>query len=1044
MLGSPGGRRRRLIQAIVPSNNNETTTSYYTSVPTSASSSSSPSSPGFSIRRRGRNNSNDPRKQPQQQHSKSNTNFVTMGFRPVDPAAVAGQHHGYRIDVSRDGSMITAVPVDDLPLHGAGDGVGGGASRFKAPPPRPSPLMFGQELSSTSSLHGGSTHGLLDARGKQRTKMKQLVRPIIRQNSSFTEPSKIHTDTDSFSNNYPNPTARDKLKQAKGFLAFTKAGTRNNNRQQQQQQSPQNRSGSDSASSPRKTKVRWDLSPKRHDRVPQSQTLQPQISRSSSSGNLDDASFGSFPILSPNHKFDDGSLQREDVANTSRGEGSDIKCNTINDNEHDTNTVTVGTPSNEALLQQRMAEIQLQQKELAQNITKKGLIKGTLITAIDENLRRNTERMRVLDDELREIQLQMNSELQQQQQLHPTLPILSQFSVDEESANPIRRIQRNPSGVYDEVDDPSITPDTESVADLYRKEKSGRVMVTGLDPPSRPSPPPLLTTTIEEEMKQQHQYYRREAKEPDGPRISAILHANESNGEGNDDVTGGGITFDVRNDSVLMHMPANARRKTSSTKSRNNDVPFSGRPPLHHTQFPQMRQQQLNGLKNNQSRGKFVQFNLQNEITDMEELKFASTNSYDSPSADFEERAGKKLRDIKDDVSWEGEHFDVDAFNADTGSFLSSEHHHYVRERYHHTLQQQRQHGELERTATTLVETHTDLGFVQAVAAVVIQTAVRRFLAEIAAEERRYAVNVIQTALCNWMANQLDPYYISSASVSNQIGPPRRTTTKRVMFEDDYNDFCHFAATEIQRCYRGWWARDGVEVDHFAATTIQRMFRGWWVREGLDVDRYCAVEIQRIVRGYLCRMRYIYDRYCIIVAQSVVRRYLAFYTSAVRLANILYIQAIYRGYLVRAELRRYVRSGQEVAATFIQSQWRCYDAQMNYINALADILIVQSVIRRWLTIRKTRPKIALKSRSNQNPGVVVSPTNSARRDTHMVWKEHRLKIVNKHSSPKSDEYVHPDSLDEFHEDNIGGNEWYDGNKSETSDMLRSWKGRKSK
>ena len=41
-----------------------------------------------------------------------------------------------------------------------------------------------------------------------------------------------------------------------------------------------------------------------------------------------------------------------------------------------------------------------------------------------------------------------------------------------------------------------------------------------------------------------------------------------------------------------------------------------------------------------------------------------------------------------------------------------------------------------------------------------------------------------------------------------------------------------------------------------------------------------------------------------------------------------------------------------MAATFIQSQWRSYDAQMNYINTLADILIVQSVARRWLVLRK--------------------------------------------------------------------------------------------
>ena len=46
------------------------------------------------------------------------------------------------------------------------------------------------------------------------------------------------------------------------------------------------------------------------------------------------------------------------------------------------------------------------------------------------------------------------------------------------------------------------------------------------------------------------------------------------------------------------------------------------------------------------------------------------------------------------------------------------------------------------------VTTDPDLAFINAVAAVVIQTAVRRFLAELALEERRFAVNVIQSAVC--------------------------------------------------------------------------------------------------------------------------------------------------------------------------------------------------------------------------------------------------------------------------------------------------------
>lgn len=194
-------------------------------------------------------------------------------------------------------------------------------------------------------------------------------------------------------------------------------------------------------------------------------------------------------------------------------------------------------------------------------------------------------------------------------------------------------------------------------------------------------------------------------------------------------------------------------------------------------------------------------------------------------------------------------------------------------------------------------------------------------------------------------------------------------------------------------------------------------------------------------------MSYIYDLYCIIVVQSVARRYLAFYTSAVRLANILYIQAIYRGYRVREELMRYVRNGQEVAATFIQSQWRSYDAQMNYINTLADILIVQSVARRYLILRRRKRIYGILPKhdnvSHGQPDNVPAP----RRNTHAVWQEHRLNVVSKPPSPTIGyvaQYSHPEDFRVFHQDSARGEGWYDGNKSETNDMLKSWKGRKSR
>ncbi len=192
-------------------------------------------------------------------------------------------------------------------------------------------------------------------------------------------------------------------------------------------------------------------------------------------------------------------------------------------------------------------------------------------------------------------------------------------------------------------------------------------------------------------------------------------------------------------------------------------------------------------------------------------------------------------------------------------------------------------------------------------------------------------------------------------------------------------------------------------------------------------------------------MNYIYDLYCITVAQSVCRRFLAFNKSAVRLANVLYIQAIYRGYIVRSNLSRYVNEGQEVAATLIQTQWRSYDAQMNYINTLADILIVQSVARRWLTLRRQdvknwkmskrkQPSAAIYGRNQQ----LMNPRPTGSLDRHEVWKEHRLKIV-----AKKQQQDHTNEYPEAFSDIVEDVRLYDGNTSETSDFLQHWRGRRS-
>jgi hypothetical protein len=80
---------------------------------------------------------------------------------------------------------------------------------------------------------------------------------------------------------------------------------------------------------------------------------------------------------------------------------------------------------------------------------------------------------------------------------------------------------------------------------------------------------------------------------------------------------------------------------------------------------------------------------------------------------------------------------------------------------------------------------------------------------------------------------------------------------------------------------------------------------------------------------------------------------------------------------------------------------------------------------------------------------LVKSFSSSPPDTHAGWKHHRLNIIKQSPHLNKQSHLHPDdvSFDDFVEDIVGGGGqvWYDGNKTETSDMLKNWKskGRRS-
>lgn len=141
---------------------------------------------------------------------------------------------------------------------------------------------------------------------------------------------------------------------------------------------------------------------------------------------------------------------------------------------------------------------------------------------------------------------------------------------------------------------------------------------------------------------------------------------------------------------------------------------------------------------------------------------------------------------------------------------------------------------------------------------------------------------------------------------------------------------------------RRWIAERDLEIAIWSATQIQASFRGWLARDSLADNHYCATQIQRVARGYLATMHVFEDLYSITIVQSVVRMHLAVNCAVDRLSSIIAIQSWWRGIQTRELVEK-----MDCSAVAIQTQWRRYTAQMSYQFDIIDIIIVQSVVRRW-------------------------------------------------------------------------------------------------
>ena len=160
----------------------------------------------------------------------------------------------------------------------------------------------------------------------------------------------------------------------------------------------------------------------------------------------------------------------------------------------------------------------------------------------------------------------------------------------------------------------------------------------------------------------------------------------------------------------------------------------------------------------------------------------------------------------------------------------------------------------------------------------------------------------------------------------------------------------YVAATMIQAQWRGFVCFQRYTFV-LAATLIQSQFRMSRVRKQY-ARHQAALRIQSHWRSYLCSLQYLHNIADILIIQSSVRRWLAQrYVSIFVNSSALTIQNAFRVYQANVRVKE-IRDRND-AAVSIQRAWRGFSVYANYVFTVADIVLMQSLVRKMLACMRT-------------------------------------------------------------------------------------------
>ena len=180
-----------------------------------------------------------------------------------------------------------------------------------------------------------------------------------------------------------------------------------------------------------------------------------------------------------------------------------------------------------------------------------------------------------------------------------------------------------------------------------------------------------------------------------------------------------------------------------------------------------------------------------------------------------------------------------------------------------------------------------------------------------------------------------------------------------------------WAIIQLQSYVRRWRCETSLQAHVHSATLIQSSIRRFNTRCQVEKMHDSATQIQKIMRSYLAQAM-VYDKmYYVVLLQSVARMFVAKCLEVKKQKSALLIQRVYRGHSVRfansysdvalviqTAYRRHLAkkacAHREQSICRIQAAWRSYNSRIAFQLEIVDIIIAQSIVRRWLAKRSLK------------------------------------------------------------------------------------------